>query len=420
MKNHDTGPELRTHLAAWLEQMPDECILALLEGAQTDALAQVQAMLAEVMVPPLLARTNAVLAAQVEQGAPAPDAATAAPAATPAAEIADEITRLRQRLAENETLLRQVRDATDADAGSANGQVSPPQDGDVPDPLPDTLPDMPPPTDGVGYYVYGIMQQQELPAMPPEGIDPPNPVYILAHDALQALVSRVPLAEFGQHVIEEHMQEAAWLEEKVYAHQSILAAAQTEAPVIPFKFGIIYHSEDRVRAVLAQYAASFAELLGYLAGKQEWGVKLYCDRRVLTQQMETESEQVRTLREEIAGTSSGRAYFLQKKMADVVAAEAERYRETLADQSHSRLGAVAVDAVRNPVQSRELTGKEGLMILNGAYLVEGDQIGAFASEVMALEKTYKGHGMHYELNGPWPPYNFARLSQEQGALFAHE
>ena len=44
------------------------------------------------------------------------------------------------------------------------------------------------------------------------------------------------------------------------------------------------------------------------------------------------------------------------------------------------------------------------MLFNGAYLVSDRE--RFEREVDALAADHRESGMHLELTGPWPPYNF--------------
>jgi len=93
----------------------------------------------------------------------------------------------------------------------------------------------------------------------------------------------------------------------------------------------------------------------------------------------------------------------------------ERISDEHAQRSHDRLSSRAEDAVINPLQSRELTGREEAMILNGAYLVAEEQLLAFRAELESLEEEHGHMGFSYEMTGPWPPYNFVSIGLEESA-----
>jgi hypothetical protein len=88
-----------------------------------------------------------------------------------------------------------------------------------------------------------------------------------------------------------------------------------------------------------------------------------------------------------------------RELADSVAAE-------VAQQVHARLQDWAIDAVTRPPQNRELSGHEGEMLLNAAYLVEADRLDELHALVSELEAHHRELGTRIELTGPWPPYNF--------------
>jgi len=92
--------------------------------------------------------------------------------------------------------------------------------------------------------------------------------------------------------------------------------------------------------------------------------------------------------------------------------EVERVSDEYAQRSHDRLSSNAEEAVINPLRSRELTGREEAMILNGAYLVAEEQLLAFRAELESLEEEHSHLGFSYEMTGPWPPYNFVSTCTE--------
>ena len=52
----------------------------------------------------------------------------------------------------------------------------------------------------------------------------------------------------------------------------------------------------------------------------------------------------------------------------------------------------------------ELSGRDGEMVLNSAYLVSDRP--RFEGELTALARELSERGLELELTGPWPPYNF--------------
>jgi Gas vesicle synthesis protein GvpL/GvpF len=256
---------------------------------------------------------------------------------------------------------------------------------------------------GSGWYVYGVVPDEGDPDLfqSAEGVDSSQPVGLLAQGPLAAIVSSVPLSEFGEGSLQSHLHDPVWLEEKVRAHDAVLEAALGRIPLVPFRFGTIYRGEEQVRAMLREHGELTATLKR-LGGKIELGVKGFLD-----------PEQFDAHRAEEAPAGPGGTAYLLRKQAERDLAEArEAFRVGLAHEAHGRLAAAATDARANPVQRPEVAGRPGEMFLNAAYLVSVEGTEGFRSVLGELRSSHASDGVEYELTGPWPPYNF--VSEEDG------
>lgn len=233
-----------------------------------------------------------------------------------------------------------------------------------------------------------------------------SPAHGLPYRDVVAVVSLVPLAEFGPEVLDANLHDLAWVRAKVLAHQEVLVGLLGRYTLIPFKFCTLYYSEDSVREMLDRHYHRFVENLARLEGATEWGVKLYCDRQALTERVRETSKALKPLREGISRMSEGAAYFRKKKLEQAAEQEAEQVMDACTRESHERLAGRAREAVANPIQPPEVHGRGVEMILNGAYLVSDGSMVAFHAALATLEDTYVSLGFSYELTGPWPPYNF--------------
>jgi hypothetical protein len=250
---------------------------------------------------------------------------------------------------------------------------------------------------GSGWYVYGVVPADASPDLfeSAQGVDPTQPVVLLPDGPLAAVASAVPLAEFGEGSIEEHLHNPVWLEEKVRAHDAVLEAALGRAALVPFRFGTIYRGEEQVRAMLREHG-ELREALDRLRGKVELGVKGFLD-----------PEHFAASRTESAPEAGGGRGYLLRKQAERDLVEArEAFRSACAQEAHERLAAVAEEARANPPQRSEVSGRPGEMFLNAAYLVSVDGAERFRSALRELQSSQARDGIEYELTGPWPPYNF--------------
>ena len=253
---------------------------------------------------------------------------------------------------------------------------------------------------GSGWYVYGVVPAAQVPGdafADARGVNPRGQIVLVADEELAAIASDVPLAEFGEAAIAENLHDAAWLEEKVRAHEAVLEAALERGPLVPFRFGTIYRSDEQVRRMLRE-TSGLGATLDRLRGTLELGVKAFFDEAAFARSQDDDAAP-----DEAQG---GRAYLLHKQRERRLADERSAFVAECASGSHERLTAAAEDGRANPPQRPEVTGRAGAMILNGAYLVRAGREDAFRHAVAGLESDFGARGVSYEVTGPWPAYNF--------------
>ena len=228
--------------------------------------------------------------------------------------------------------------------------------------------------DGEAFWVYGVA---DAPVTVADGL---GPVEAVEAHGLHALVSRVPLAEFGDEPLRAHLEDLAWVERVARAHERVLEEALAQATVVPLRLCTICLTRERVVDLLGAQAPDLHAAIGRLRGRSEWGVKVFAQRETQTP----------------VAAEDGASYLEQRRAAR------DRREHASADiaRIHDTLAAVAVAAVANPPQQREAHGRDADMVLNGAYLVDD----ARADEFRRAAEEAGG-----ELTGPWPPYNFVAV-----------
>jgi hypothetical protein len=240
-----------------------------------------------------------------------------------------------------------------------------------------------------GYYVYAIVgAAPHLDGV--RGVDGASPVFTVEGAGLNAVVSEVPLAEFGEEALKERLEELPWLEEKVRAHEDVLERAAGETSILPLRFGTIYRSLDPVRELLEQRHEALSAALAQLDGKKEWGVKAKLDRDRLRAAVEDGDATAA-----LEGAAPGAAFFTRKRRERDVEEQARALAGRLAADAHLRLAAVANESVR-----------DGGALLKSSYLVDRDREHLFREALDEVAAAGAGFGFRYELTGPWPPYSF--------------
>ena len=82
----------------------------------------------------------------------------------------------------------------------------------------------PVPQSELALYLYGIVRADVRITGGPAGVDARHAVFLLEGNELAAIVSSVPLEEFGEEQLRENLNDVAWLEEKARAHEAVLEA----------------------------------------------------------------------------------------------------------------------------------------------------------------------------------------------------
>lgn len=281
-----------------------------------------------------------------------------------------------------------------------------------------------PVADRCGWYLYGITWRRAQNGRPLEPgcdvsglervVDPSvdyEPAQVLECCDLAAIVRPVSLDEFDAEAAEESHHDVAWLEAMVRRHNEIIAAIHREQAILPAKFGCVYPRIEDVRMALEQTHDALVAQLKRLEGCDEWAVHIYVDRPTIQQRVNAEHPTMRQLQQQLATARPGRAYFLQRKLADELVVATEQTLSDLAQRGYDHLERYAVAGQVNPIARsvRDVNGE--LEILRAAFIVRRTNEGTFIAEVQALADSQKG--LRCEYSGPWPPYSFAAITEEE-------
>lgn len=244
-----------------------------------------------------------------------------------------------------------------------------------------------------------------LPAGGP-GVEPDHRLERVEQGDLAALVSKVPLAHYGEDALRTNLNDLEWLERVARAHEAVLEAALAESTIVPLRLCTIFEGYEGVTGMLEAEHESLQAALNLLDGRQEWGVKVLVDRPALEAGVRVVSAEVRELEEQIEASSGGGAYMMGRRVEREVGALADRRLSEITNDAHGRLADWADDGVLNAPQNRDLSRHEGEMVMNAAYLLDVAKVARFRELVDELQERHGKVGISLEVTGPWPPYNF--------------
>ena len=240
-------------------------------------------------------------------------------------------------------------------------------------------------------YVYAVCHPLDAPLQAELTGVAGAPPRQLEHHGLVAVVGAVPERDFAEEPLRAHLEDLDWLTGTARAHQNVIAALTTVTSPLPLRLATVFRDDSGVRAMLEQEEERFRAGLDRLAGRVEWGVKVYVE--------EPEAEPKAP-----EPAASGRDYLRRRRAERTARDDTWRRAERFAQDLHDELAQHAAHTRLHPPQNPELSRASGLNVLNAAYLVERSAAEEFVERVDATKD--REPGLRVELTGPWAGYSF--------------
>lgn len=261
-----------------------------------------------------------------------------------------------------------------------------------------------------GYCLYGFYQNQNMPLPLMTGIDNVNKLEMISLGNLSAVVSQVPLEEFGEDALKENIQNIKWLEKHIRTYDEITRSLFEQTTFIPVRFGTIYLDKERVKQSISNYKEQVIKLIETLNRKIEVGVKFFLDHTKLEEALTTNDLEAADLNSKIQCETPGKAHFLKKKLETFLDKKIENWS---CDISNNLLD--SLKGISNDIQLLSLQPKEGAqkMFLNVACLLPSNRFDWFKEMLQNIMPQDNFECINCEITGPWPPYNFVRLESEK-------
>lgn len=219
---------------------------------------------------------------------------------------------------------------------------------------------------------------------------------------LSALVSSVPAGAYSEEGMRARLEDLSELAAVARTHHAVIEAAYATTTVLPMRLATVYLDDARVRSMLHERRADFGELLTWLEGHVELGVKVYADPR---EAAAAPPDPAPATGSASVPVSPGRAYLQQRRAQRRHHRDAYRAAGAVAGAVPDRVSALARARVAHRPQQGDLASGPGENISNEAYLVPADRTGQFHQALTGLADD--APGVHVEITGPWAPYSFA-------------
>jgi hypothetical protein len=264
------------------------------------------------------------------------------------------------------------------------------------------------------FYVYCVAERSAAAQLSPESlpaaIEEESKLEWIATNDLAALSSAVPLANYSEEALGEHLADASWTAVRAMRHETVMEYVARRVSVVPLRFGTIYLERAGVERMLEEKRRELAQIIERLRGREEWGVNVYCDQSTLTSVITSVSPVLRDLAERAAQASPGQSYLMQKKIDTLRVDEARAALTRIVDEVEQSLTKQSEDAKRLRVLKVEAT-EYGELKAKFAFLIKRSDFEGFRDAAERLAQEHQSAGVRLELTGPWPAYNFTSFEK---------
>ena len=237
-----------------------------------------------------------------------------------------------------------------------------------------------------------------------------HPIYF---QGTYAVVSSVSPDDFSEVNLKKNLADMGWVEKNIRLHEKVIEEIMKGQTVLPFKFGTVFENEANVEKLLRENNPEFKAVLASLDGKEEWGLKIYCDSECFKDALCAENERIKEKDKEITAAGRGKAYFLKKEKNEIIKDVVHEKSSEYTKDCFERLKVSAVDTRINRILPKEVTEKQEEMVLNAAFLIKNKQVKGFENILAYLKNKYTDKGLIFDCTGPWPPYNFCSPLNEK-------
>ncbi|MDP4502067.1 GvpL/GvpF family gas vesicle protein [Nonomuraea turcica] len=264
-------------------------------------------------------------------------------------------------------------------------------------------------------YLYAVTNARDPVVGEVAGVSGSR-VRVVEHSGLTAVVSTVPLPEYGERALRENLEDLAWLEAIARAHDAVVRTVAGRGPTAPVRLATVFHDDRRVKELLEERRGGIERALSRVAGRSEWGVKVY--GTAPTGSPADDHQAGQSPRDVPEGAFSpaqrpgpGVAYLRRRGAQRRRREDATQALAGRAEQVHARLAPHAIASHRHRLQDRRLSGHDGVMVLNAAYLIEDPH----AFREAAADLAARWDDVRVEVTGPWPAYSFTTIDGEERA-----
>ena len=257
-----------------------------------------------------------------------------------------------------------------------------------------------------GYYLFAMTLNQYDYELPTEELLSGYPLFLFGHGKIQAVLSEIPLSEYGEQALQSRLNDPTWFESTLKKHNNILSHLQSVVSIVPMRMCTICDSTESLTSFLKEHHDDFVNTLELIEGNQSWRFNISCNHRKLRLLTEKASNRVRAIQAETSGKTSLEAEELLFKLEQVLEEEARSVCKACIKHSHGTLSSYASKKLIHSQTHQQETEDGMQLIFRCEYLVPNQAKELFLNEMLSLKESYKSLGFELHMEGPLPPSQF--------------
>lgn len=266
------------------------------------------------------------------------------------------------------------------------------------------------PERGEALYLYCLAHGVGDPrAIASPSVDGERLLNLIPFRDVVAVVSMVKVDDFCGPAAEARMRDLAWVAPWACRHETVVEAVMRASPVMPARFGTLFSSRERLSAWLATHYVAISRALDRLGDHEEWAVKGTLNRRAAEAPLLAAA-----LARSVAPASPGARYLEERRIRAGIGQDLNAWLQTLCERVVEQLREHAVE-FRERAVAPAVSDKDGVPILNWAFLVPCERVGDFRACVQRITAAHAEHGVVLDCSGPWPSYSFGPSLEAEGA-----
>jgi Gas vesicle synthesis protein GvpL/GvpF len=249
-------------------------------------------------------------------------------------------------------------------------------------------------------YLYAVVASEGEPSASaaPDGLPGLGPLRWLAlSEGLWLAAADAPLARYGAPAVEKGLKDLDWVSACAVAHERMVEHVASLGTAIPMKLFTLFSNDARAVADVARARTRLRTVVGRIAGRQEWGVRVSVDEATARTRARARAEKA------AEGLSAGARFLTRRSQEHKEVRGIVDLGRRAADEVFEAVAGHADETRRRAPSAAE----PGLrLLLDAAFLVPVKRAARFRESVRREAERLAPHGYRVVLTGPWPAYNF--------------